>query len=79
MRQLSGVTLPILYDQDLEVTRQYDFLPQPGQPMGGMSGIPQMGFVIIDAQGIIWVQRVDIFFGEHAGQILEILEAMAGE
>lgn len=77
MRQSSGITLPILYDQDLTVASQYDFLPQPGQPMGGMSGIPQMGFVIIDAQGVIWVQRVDIYFGEHAGQILEILETIS--
>ena len=73
VRQSSGLTLPILYDQDLTVASQYDFLPQPSQPMGGMFGVPQMGFVIIDAQGIIWVQRVDIFFGEHGGQILEIL------
>ncbi len=79
VRQVSGTTLPILYDKDLAVARQYDFLPKPDQPMGGMSGIPQMGFVIIDAQGIIRVQRVDLLFGEHAGQILEILEAMSEE
>ena len=47
--------------------------------MGPMSGIPQMGFVIIDAHGIIRVQRVDILFGENAGQILEILEAISDE
>lgn len=73
VRQRSGATVPILYDQDLAVAGQYDFLPQQGQPMGGMSGIPQMGFVIIDSQGTIRVQRVDIYFGDNAGQILNIL------
>ena len=75
MRQLSGTTLPILYDEDLEVAGQYDFLPKPGQPMGGMNGIPQMGFVIIDAQGVIRAQRVDIYFGRDAEQMLEMLES----
>ena len=79
VQQISGLTLPILYDKDLTVASQYDFLPKPSQPMGGMSGIPQMGFVIIDAHGIIRVQRVDILFGENAGQILEILEAISDE
>ena len=73
VRQGSGTTLPILYDQELIVAGQYDFLPQQGQPMGGMAGIPQMGFVIIDAQGLIRAQRVDIYFGDNAGQILDIL------
>ena len=76
VRQLSGTTLPILYDEKLEVAGQYDFLPKLGQPMGGMSDIPQMGFVIIDAQGVIRAQRVDIYFGRDAGQMLEILEAL---
>lgn len=79
VRQRSGATMPILYDQDLNVASQYDFLPQRGQPMGGMSGIPQMGFVVIDAQGVIRAQRVDIYFGEHAGQILEILAMLNAE
>lgn len=42
--------------------------------MGGMSGVAQMGFVVIDGEGMIRVQRADILFGEHAGQIMEILE-----
>jgi len=74
VRQISQTTLPILYDENLEVARQYDFLPKRGQPMGGMSGIPQMGFVIIDAQGVIRVQRVDIYYGRDGGQILEIVK-----
>lgn len=73
---MSGTTLPILQDGDLAVARQYDMLPRRGQPMGGMSGVGQMGFVIIDAEGIIRAQRVDIYFGEHAEQILEILDGL---
>lgn len=79
MRQRSDSTLPILSDANLTVAGQYDLLPKPGQPMGGMSGVAQMGFVIIDAQGIIRVQRVDIYFGDHAGQMLEILEVIGRE
>lgn len=76
VRQISGTTLLILYDEDLGVARQFDFLPKRGQPMGGMSGIPQMGFVIIDAQGLIRVQRVDIYFGRNGGQILEVVKSL---
>ena len=76
MRQLSRSTLPILSDENLAVAGQYDFLPKPGQPMGGMPGVSQMGFIIIDAQGMIRVQRVDLNFGDHAGQILDILAAL---
>jgi len=67
----------VLLDPRLAVARQYDLLPKPGQPMGGMSGISQMGFVIVDAAGTIRVQRVDILFGEHAGQLREILGLLA--
>ncbi len=67
----------MLLDPRLAVARQYDLLPKPGQPMGGMSGISQMGFVIVDAAGTIRVQRVDILFGEHAGQLREILGLLA--
>ena len=41
--------------------------------MGGMSGVPQVAFVIVDAAGTIRVQRVDLRFGENADQMLEIL------
>ena len=69
--------MPVLLDQDLAVTRQYDLLPKPGQPMGGMSSVPQMAFVIVDASGVIRVQRVDLRFGEDADQMLEILGLIA--
>lgn len=63
----------MLLDQDLAVARQFDMLPKPGQPMGGMGGVAQMGFVVIDGAGTIRVQRVDTNFGQDADQILEIL------
>jgi peroxiredoxin len=74
LKEISGIDVPVLLDFDLSVTRQYDMLPKAGQPMGGMSGVPQMGFVIVDASGVIRVQRVDLNFGEHADQMLEILD-----
>jgi peroxiredoxin len=75
--QMTGITLPVLLDQDLSVARAYDFLPKPGQPMGGMSGVAQMGFVVIDSDGVIRVQRADINFGDHADQILTTLDVIA--
>ena len=44
--------------------------------MGMMRGVGQMGFVVIDASGTIRVQRVDIQFGQHAPQILDILRRL---
>lgn len=73
LKEITGISVPVLLDQDLAVAGQYDLLPQPGQPMGGMSGVGQMGFVIIDASGIVRIQRVDVNFGDHADQMLEIL------
>jgi hypothetical protein len=51
-------------------------LPKSNQPMRMMSGVGQMGFVVIDGTGTIRVQRVDIQFGQHAPQILEILRRL---
>lgn len=76
LKQLTGISVPVLLDRQLEVARRYDLLPKRGQPMGGMSGVAQMGFVIIDAGGTIRVQRVDLNFGQHAGQMLEILRLL---
>jgi len=69
--------VPVLLDRQLAVVRQYDMLPKPNQPMGGMSGVAQMGWVIVDAGGTIRVQRADLQFGSHAGQMLEILRLLA--
>ncbi len=70
---MTHVSLPVLLDRELSWARQYDMLPKRNQPMGMMSGVGQMGFVVIDTSGTIRVQRVDIQFGQHAPQILEIL------
>jgi peroxiredoxin len=79
LKQMTRITVPVLLDRQLEVTRQYDMLPKLGQPMGGMRGVPQMGFVVVDAGGAIRVQRVDLYFGRHAGQMLDILQILAQE
>ena len=73
LKRTIGLSLPILLDRDLQVARSYDMLPKPNEPMGMMSGVAQMGFVIVDRGGVIRLQRVDTRFGDHAGQILEIL------
>jgi len=76
LKQTTGIGVPVLLDRDLAVARQYDMLPKPDQPMGGMSGVAQMGFVVVDAAGMIRVQRVDLRFGEDADQVLEILRLL---
>lgn len=79
LKQQTGISLPVLLDPDLSVGRQYDLLPKPGQPMGGMMGVAQMGFIVVDPGGTIRVQRADINFGQHAGQILQILQMLENE
>ena len=76
LKQLTRISLPVLLDPQLTWARQYDMLPKSNQPMGMMSGVGQMGFVVVDATGTIRVQRVDIQFGQHAPQILEILRRL---
>ena len=76
LKQITRIGVPVLLDRQLAVARQYDFLPRRGQPMGEMTGVAQMGFVIVDAEGTIRVQRADIYFGRHAGQMLEILRLL---
>ncbi len=73
LKQMTGISVPVLLDRELKVAGQYDMLPKPGQPMGMMRGVAQMGFVVVDAGGTIRVQRVDLYFGEHAPQMLEIV------
>ena len=73
LKRRSGISLPVLPDPELQVARFYDMLPKPNQPMGMMSSVAQMGFVIADGRGTIRIQRVDVNFGAHAEQILEIL------
>ena len=68
-----GLSLPVLLDRDLQVARSYDMLPKPNEPMGMMSGVALMGFVIVNRGGVIRLQRVGTHFGDHASQMLEIL------
>jgi peroxiredoxin len=67
VREMSRLSIPILLDPNYSVARMYD-LPGQGRPMRGL-----VGFVIMDKRGIIRVQRVDIDFGSHAPQIVQIL------
>ncbi len=75
--QITGISFPVLLDGDLAVTSQYDMLPKRGQPMGSMRGVAQMGFVVVDPERVIRIQRVDLLFGQHAGQILEIVKILS--
>ena len=67
LRESTGLMLPLLLDPPLAVAKQFD-LPGNGRPMGGL-----VGFVIIDPDGVIRVQRVDIDFGHHADQIVKLV------
>ena len=73
----SGATFPLLSDVDLTVTRLYDMQLRSGWPMAGMGQIPEMGYVVVDGQGHIRLQRVDIHFGDHAEDILRALNLPA--
>ena len=76
LKEITKISVPVLLDADLAVAHEYDMLPKPGQPMGMMQGVGQMGFVIIDSSGIVRMQRVDTRFGEDADQMLEALRLM---
>ena len=73
----SGASFPLLSDTDLTVTRLYDMQLRAGWPMAGMGEIPEMGYVVVDGQGLIRLQTVDIHFGNHAQDILQALKALA--
>lgn len=72
----SGASFPLLADKDLTVTRLYDMQLRPAWPMGGMGELPEMGYVIIDGAGKLRLQRVDLYFGNNAGQMLDILKGL---
>jgi peroxiredoxin len=67
------LALPLLSDPQYTVAAKFG-LPSMGRPMGGL-----VGFVVIDPKGIIRFQRVDIQFGDHAGQIVEIVRRVSGQ
>jgi peroxiredoxin len=70
VREASRLSIPILLDPGYTVARAYD-LPGQGRPMNGLVGV-----VVMDAEGIIRVQRVDIDFGAHGGQIVQVLRGL---
>ena len=70
----SGASFPLLSDIDLTVTRLYDMQLRPEWPMGGMGRIPEMGYVIVGPDGLIHLQRVDLYFGDNAGDILRVMK-----
>ena len=74
---VSGASFPLLSDVDLKVTRLYDMQLRPGWPMAGMGEIPEMGYVVVDGQGLIRLQMVDLYFGDHAEDILQALRDTA--
>ena len=71
----SRASFPLLSDIDLTVTRLYDMQLRPGWPMAGMGEIPEMGWVVVDSTGLIRLQRVDLYFGDHADDMLNVLRS----
>jgi hypothetical protein len=63
VRARTGITAPILLDPGYSGARTYD-LAGEGLPMSGL-----VGWVVVDARGIVREQRVDIEFGRHTAQI----------
>ena len=70
----SGASFPLLSDIDLTVTHLYDMQLRPDWPMGGMGNIPEMGYVIVGADGMIKLQRVDLYFGDNTNDILTMMK-----
>ncbi len=70
----SGASFPLFADIDLTVTRLYDMQLRPDWPMGGMGQIPEMGYIIVGPDGLIRLQRVDLYFGDNAGDILRMMK-----
>ena len=68
--------MQVLLGGELKIAGQYEMLPEPGQPMGRMRGVAQMGFVIVDGVGAIRVQRTDLRIEEHAAQMLKIIKLL---
>ena len=70
----SKANFPLLSDKDLTITRLYDMQLRPNWPMGGMGDLQEMGYVVVGADGRIRLQRVDLYFGDHAADILTALK-----
>jgi len=66
--RLLGSALPVLSDPDLKVIRAYKM----EHNMGGET-VGNMGYVIVDARGVVRQAVVDPLFGRHADAILKSL------
>ncbi|OGB88365.1 MAG: hypothetical protein A3G35_11450 [candidate division NC10 bacterium RIFCSPLOWO2_12_FULL_66_18] len=66
LRQNFNLTFPILSDSKMEVTRAY-------QMKGERMEMSDMGYVIIDRQGIIRGRRIDRSFADNLKNVLDIL------
>ena len=76
LKKGTGISVPVLLDNGLKVSQKYDMHSRPGLPMGGMRGIPTMGFVIFDGKGIIQTQRAHMYFGRDAEYIMRVLQRL---
>lgn len=62
-----GLQFPLLADPPMRVVQQYSMKGQDMQ-------MANMGYVIIDVHGRIRTRKVDPQFGEHAQDILAIVQ-----
>jgi len=77
LKSYSRISVPVLLDNDdLRVSRMYDMHSQAGKPMGGMTGVPTMGFVVIDGSGVIRKMRAHIYFGQDTDYLLRTLKSL---
>lgn len=65
VRARTGIRVPILLDPDYSGAQTYH-LAGEGRPMSGL-----VGWVVVDADGIVREQRVDVEFGRHTAQMVE--------
>lgn len=70
MRAKTGITIPILLDPQYTGARTYD-LTRQDRPMGG-----RVGYAVVDAEGTVREQRVDIDFGTNVERILNALRRL---
>lgn len=74
LKEGTRISVPVLLDNKLKVSKRYDMHSRAGLPMGGMRNVPTMGFVIIDDKGIIRTQRAHMYFGRDAEYMKKILK-----
>ena len=74
MQSTTNARFPLLRDMNLAVAKQYDMQLRGDWPMGMMGAFPEMGYVVVNAQGRIKAQRVDLNFGDHVGDMLLLLK-----